>query len=526
MSPDPIVDNPSKLHTRPWPAHPVLYEINTWLWLEELSRSAGREVTLASLPASEWDALGGLGIDAVWLMGVWERSPTGRRIALENPGLLADFRRALPDFTPADVVGSPYCVRRYVADERLGGPAGLARARSELARRGLRLILDFVPNHVATDHPWAIEHPGHFVSGDREELRRDPASFHEVAGRVFACGRDPFFPAWSDVLQLNAFAPGYRQSARETLGEIAGQCDGVRCDMAMLLLSDVFARTWGARVGPPPATDYWPELIAEIRGRHPGFRFIAEAYWDLEWALQQQGFDFCYDKRLYDRLAHEVAEAVRAHLQADAAFQARLVRFIENHDEPRAAATFGPEQGRAAAVAFATLPGARLVHEGQLDGRRVRLPVFLSRRPAEAASRELAAFYRTLLGAIAAPAFRDGDWRLLEATGWPDNATFRQLVAWSWERGAERRVVVVNLSPASAQGRIRLPWPDLTGRRLRLEDAFTHTAYDRDGGEALDPGVFVDLPGWGFHLLELRIPPRRRRAGSFEAAPAVGPATR
>jgi Alpha amylase, catalytic domain len=483
----------------PWQRHPVLYEINTWVWLHELSEAAGRPLTLGTVPAAEWDGLAGLGVDAVWLMGVWERSPEGLRIALGNPALLADFRRALPDFTEIDVVGSPYCVRRYAVDERLGGPAGLAAARRALAERGLGVVLDFVPNHVAPDHPWVREHPDYFVRGTDADLQGDPASFQEAAGRVIGRGRDPFFPAWPDVLQLDAFAPGLRQAAAETLIDIGGQCDAVRCDMAMLLMNDIFAGTWGARVGPAPSSDYWPTVIAAVKRRHPDFRFIAEAYWDREWALQQQGFDFCYDKRLYDRLEGG-AESVRLHLQADPGYQERLVRFIENHDEPRAAATFTPEQARAVAVTFATLPGALLFHEGQLEGRRVRLPVFLGRRPREPGDPALAAFYRRLLRAIAAPALRDGTWRLLGRTGWPDNPTFQNLVAWCWEKGKERLLVVVNLSAVPSQARVRLPWPDLAGRPLRLVDAFTSEEYERDGGEMLELGLYVDLRPWGFHL--------------------------
>src|SRR5208283_3377721 len=191
-----------------------------------------------------------------------------------------------------------------------------------------------------------------------------------------------------------------------------GQCDGVRCDMAMLLLNEIFERTWGNRAGQQPAAEYWIDLISAIRKAHPDFLFMAEVYWDLEWELQQQGFDFCYDKRLYDRLEQDTAESVRLHLCADLAYQGKLVRFIENHDEPRAAATFSPAKERAAAVTVSTLTGARLFHEGQFEGRKVRLPVFLGRGPDEPTDESLQAFYGRLLAAINAPVFRDGQWRL------------------------------------------------------------------------------------------------------------------
>jgi glycosidase len=330
---------------RSWPWHPVIYELNSWEWLNDLSRKHRRALDFSTVPEEEWDAIAALGFDAVWFMGVWERSPAGIDISMRNEGLLKDFRRALPDFSREDNVGSPYCVRRYVVDGHLGGSKGLATARRQLSQRGLRLILDFVPNHVAPDHPWVAQHPEYFVQGSAGDATNDPASFIEVAGKVFACGRDPYFPAWPDVLQLNAFDQGLRQQVIETISEIAGQCDGIRCDMAMLLLNEIFERTWGNRAGSKPDKDYWRTVIPAIKSSHPAFKFIAEAYWDLEWELQQQGFDFCYDKKLYDRMEHGQAENVRQHLLADLPYQEGMVRFIENHDEPRAATAFPDGKG-------------------------------------------------------------------------------------------------------------------------------------------------------------------------------------
>jgi glycosidase len=140
-------------------AQPFIYELNTWVWLGELSRREGTAVDLGSVPEREWDAIAELGFDAVWLMGVWERSPAGIAIALANQPLVESFHGALPDFTADDVVGSPYCIRGYTVDTHLGGPAGLGAARAALAERGLGLVLDFVPNHVAPDHPWTETHP-------------------------------------------------------------------------------------------------------------------------------------------------------------------------------------------------------------------------------------------------------------------------------------------------------------------------------------------------------------------------------
>jgi len=488
---------------KPWPKYPVIYEINTWVWLQEMGKGKKSQVTLSTVTKTEWDAIASLNVDAVWFMGVWERSPAGIAVSMRNPGLLADFHHALPDFTVADNVGSPYCVRNYAVDPHLGGPEGLTIARKELAKRGVRLILDFVPNHVAPDHPWVSEHPEYFIQGDDDDAIREPAAFLAADGNVFACGRDPFFPAWPDVLQLNAFNSGLRQATVATLLDIADQCDGVRCDMSMLMLNEIFERTWGEKAGAKPDQDYWKSVIAAIKSKWPVFRFMAEAYWDLEWELLQQGFDFCYDKKLYDRIEHGPAENVRLHLCADSAYQDGMIRFIENHDEPRAAATFPDEKARSAAVAILTLPGARLLHEGQFEGRRVRLPVFLARRPVELTDHELASFYKKLLQATGGDIFRCGDWHLCERSGWPDNQSCQNILTWCWIKDDNRCLIVLNLSGAPAQALVRVPWDDLRERNWWLDDCLSGEIIERNGFDMRDAGMYIDLGPWEYHFFRL-----------------------
>jgi glycosidase len=486
------------------PKYPLIYEINTWVWLSSLREKFGADINLGSIPASVWDSIAEYGFDAVWLMGVWERSPFGISIASRSRNMVDQFRKALPDFVSSDIVGSPYCVRRYVVDNHLGGPKGLAIARNELAVRGIRLILDFVPNHVAADHPWVEEHPDYFIAASSRDSARDPSSYIKAGSNIFACGRDPSFPVWPDVLQLNAFCEGVRKAAVETLNEIARQCDGVRCDMAMLMLNDTFEYTWGSRAGKRPQTDYWFDVIPGVRDQHPSFVFIAEAYWDREWELQQQGFDFCYDKRLYDRLKDVNAKSIRLHLGADLDYQNRLLRFIENHDESRAAAVFDPAKERAAALALTTLPGAKLFQEGQFEGRKVKLPVFLGRQPREAVDRGLQAFYKQLLGRSGSSIFRDGDWVMCKCSGWPDNPSWQNFLAWTWQTRGERCMIVLNFSSNASQGRIQLPWNNLKGQTWRLADTFSDVSYERAGDELVNPGLYVDLGPWAYNCFSLR----------------------
>jgi hypothetical protein len=490
-----------RLETLQHRRHPHLYEINAWVWLEELSKNHGREIRLASVPDAEWDRLAAHGFDFVWLMGVWERSVAGRQMARTDLELFPHFDAALPGWQLENVVGSGYSVKAYRPDPRMGTWEELDAVRAKLRERGMGLILDFVTNHTGRDHHWVSEHPEFYIQGALADFRRDPHTFflveHAKQGPLFlACGRDPFFPAWRDTAQLNYFHQGARRAVIEELKSIAEHCDGVRCDMAMLVLNDVFESTWRLVLAhdPAPAEEFWPQAVAAL----PGFIWIAEVYWDLEWRMQKLGFQFTYDKRLMDRLHGAPPREVRDHLRADIAYQHRSVRFLENHDEPRSAAVFGKERLPAVAALVAMLPGMRFYHHGQFDGRTIRPPVHLGAAADEAPDAELRALYDALLRASDEDTCHDGEWRLLEAQGAGD-ATQENLVAYEWRSGAARAVVVVNLSGEISQGSIHLEGIE-AGRSYDLHDQLHDVHYNREGHELLDHGLYIRLGAFQAHI--------------------------
>lgn len=452
-----------------------------------------------------WIAWRNRGFEWIWLLSVWQTGAAAQAISRAHVGWRREFEATLPDLEEADIGGSGFAIQGYTVHRDLGGAEALARLRKRLEMRSLKLMLDFVPNHMAPDHPWIDEHPEYFVAGSEADLLHSPQNYCRLqtrnGPRVFAHGRDPYFDGWPDTLQLDYGNPQLRQAMIGELEHIAGQCDGVRCDMAMLVLPEVFERTWGIHAEP-----FWPVTIETVRRRHPDFRFMAEVYWDMEWTMQQQGFDYTYDKRLYDRLREGHAPAVREHLRAGLDYQDRMARFLENHDEPRAAATFSAEKHAAAAVITYLAPGLRFFHQGQFEGYRKHISPHLVRAPQESVDQGLQRFYDRLLAVLRLPVVRDGRWQLLECLpACEGDWTWECFVAFALQNTTgERLLVVVNYAPNHSQCYVKLPFGDLENTQWHLENLIGDAVYQRDGDELQERGLYLDEPPWHAQVFAMK----------------------
>jgi glycosidase len=277
--------------------YPSLCQINTRVWFNQLSHKIGRPATLDDISDTDIRTIANLGFDWVYLLSVWQTGEAGRKVSRANPQWLPEYRELLPDLQEEDICGSGFAITSYSLSSKLGEPEALSRLRDRLHRHGLKLMLDFVPNHTALDHPWAQEHPEYYVSGAEDQLVQQPQNYIKVDSlqglTILAYGRDPYFDGWPDTLQLNYGNPALQIAMSEELLKISQWCDGLRCDMAMLVLPEIFHRTWGITTEP-----FWDKAIQKVRELYPDFIFMAEVYWDLEWTLQQHGFDYTYDKRL------------------------------------------------------------------------------------------------------------------------------------------------------------------------------------------------------------------------------------
>jgi hypothetical protein len=464
-------------------AHPILYQLNTRVYLTELSTKLSRNATLEDIPDAFIEQLAIRGVEILWLLSVWTTGPRSQQESRRNPDWLHEFSRVLGDLQADDIGGSGFAIADYQVAEHLGGPEALASFRKRLAKHGMRLMLDFVPNHVGLDHAWAVSYPEYIVQGTEVLLAEQPQNYvrDSLTGRIFAHGRDPYFAGWSDTLQLDYSNSDLQEQMHKTLLNIARECDAVRCDMAMLLTPRVFKRTWGRSI-----QSFWGPAIHRVKTQYPGFVFMAEVYWDMEWELQEEGFDYCYDKRLYDRLRDRDYLGVRNHLRADLAYQSKLARFMENHDEPRAASTFRYAQHLPAALVSYLSPGLKFFHHGQWEGAKIKVSPHLIRGPHEEPDTQIQHWYRKLTDMLKDPIFHQGDWELLEVQrAWADNWSSDCLIAWLWKEKSSNtslpgRVVlcIANMADHDAQGRIEIPeWlRSCSGHKWR--NLWTETPFD------------------------------------------------
>lgn len=485
-----------------------MLEANTRIWIKRF----GQNTRLNNIPDEYIEKLYAQGIEIFWLMGVWKTSKSLAEKCCFGSETVAEYMKALEDWKKADVIGSPFAIDDYILNPELGEEGDLLTLKEKLNKKGIRLFLDFIPNHFGADSSLISLHPEIFLQTDQESFIKDPYTFYEYKNGksiYIAHGRDPFFPPWEDTAQLNFFEEKTRDLLIEKLEYISTIADGVRCDMAMLPLNNVFQNTWSGALSKSgykkPSVEFWQTAIKKIRQKKSDFIFLAEAYWGLERELQKLGFDYTYDKTLTDKLVNRDIPGITAHLNSDQEFQLKSVRFIENHDEARAAKILGISKSLAAAVVISTIQGVRFYYDGQFEGKKIKLPVQLGREPMEKKSREISEFYNNLLQITNNKIFKYGNWQLLFPVAVdPGDSTNENILAWMWNLNKESRIVVINYSDIISRCRIKLE--TLTKeRRIRFEDLLTSKYYQRSTDEVKNPGLFIELKEYQSHIFSVSL---------------------
>ena len=490
-----------------------LLELNTRQWLNTFQQTISPNFKLIDIPIKVWKEFFESGFDYLWLMGIWETDPPDDQIFAKK-NLSEEFNTVLPNWQSKDYVSSPYSIKDYTINSTLGETKELLEIKHTLNDCGLKLILDFVPNHFGRTTPLLKQNPQYFIYSSQKP-EENALLYENIDDKWFFHGKDPYFDPWIDTFQLNYYESATRKLMADILLRIAQFCDGVRCDMAMLILTDIIEKTWGWYLDKhgylQPETEFWKEAISKVKEHFPAFIFIAEAYWDLEWTLQQLGFDYTYDKRLYDRLRNSTVDEICSHLLADLTYQSKLVRFIENHDEPRAVVIFGKEKSLAAASIIGTLPGMRMYHLGQLDGNKIKYSLFLNRSQNESMDNTVQLYYKKLLAFSSHQEVQEGSWQLLDRYPVSDSdISWKNILSWIWKLNVNDKMslVVVNYSSDTSQARIKINISDLTGKQdfLILIDEANNMTYKRDIKELVELGLYVKLASYQVHLFKISFP--------------------
>jgi len=474
-----------------------MYEISTRPWLYNLTLKYSKPITtLSAIPIAEFQAIAALGFDMVWMMGVWSLGKYGLNYDRTNPGLLQSYAQTLPGYTTDDIIGSPYAVTNYTCNPQLGSDADIAALRQLLASVGLKLMLDYVPNHTAVDCAWTTTEVNYYVRANGTGPY-DPSRY---LSNGIAYGWAGWGDSWQDTAQINIWNPQTRIARTNELLHVASLADAIRCDMAFLLLNDQFEQIWSTQLAywnfSRPTTEWWADAIATVKSKYPGTIFLAEVYSPYEPALQSNGFDYTYDKTLHDKLGSGDLNAVRGWITGNSAyFASHSAHFIDNHDEPRGASYFGSWwRSDAAALLTYTLPGMRFFYMGDFEGYVNKLDVHLRREASEPTVAQAYSFYQTFLSIINAPVFKLGQWQYMNVQG---NNT--PLIAFHWSYNNDRRLCVINFSnQQQGWGTIVLPdaQPVNGNDTIPITDLLSGTVYERSASELRTTGLNVGVNSW------------------------------
>lgn len=469
---------------------------------------------ILDLPFNFFEELKDLGVEILWLTGTFERSEESQKISVTMKELYKSYFESLPDWKEDDIIGSPYAIKTYKISKEFGGTKTFLEFKKKLNKLKFKVILDFVPNHFAIDSPFLIKYPELFVRAHEELFNKNPYNYfyRELNGRkfIFAHGRDPYFPPWKDTVQLDYRSKVVHEFMMNELMNLTKICDGVRCDMAMLLLSDIFTNNWSEHILPedvvPAGKEFWSSAIQKVKKKNSDFILVAEAYWNRENDLAQLGFDYVYDKILYELIIQGNVPLLNEYIKQNFKYKKNKFLFIENHDEQRSAATFPPEKLKAAATLIYTLPASKLIYEGQLEGRKYRHAIQLKRIFDESINYNLLNFYKLLLKDLKKSSIKNGYFKFLTPQpAWENNPAYKNFIIYLYENDDhEKDLIVINLSPYQSQCKVKIDCLDLINKQFLIKDRLSDEKYYRDGNEMFYNGLYLILKPYQSQIFEFR----------------------
>ena len=485
-----------------WMPRVVLLAKSTYVWLDQLSRQYGRDIsTLDGIPDEELDRLSTAGITGLWLIGLWQRSPASQRIKQLRGNV--------------DAVASAYSLDDYRIADDLGGEEAYGNLRGRAWSRGIRLASDMVPNHMGIDSRWLIEHPDWFIS-----LPEPPYPSYSFGGpdlssdervgifledhyydssdaavvfrrldrwtgenRYVYHGNDGTSFPWNDTAQLDYLKAEVREAVIRTVLDVARRFPIIRFDAAMVLAKKHVQRLWYPEPGaggaipsraehalPKAAFDaampreFWRDVVDRVAAEVPDTLLLAEAFWLLEgYFVRTLGMHRVYNSAFMHMLRDEdnagYRRVMKETLEFDTEILKRYVNFMSNPDEATAVEQFGKgDKYFGVATLLATLPGLPMLGHGQIEGfgekygmefRRATLDERPDHWLVERHEREIFPLLHRR-GAFAGAA----DFVLYDFTR-ADGSVDENVFAYSNGSGPDRSLVVYHNRFASTSGRVR-----------------------------------------------------------------------
>lgn len=320
---------------------------------------------LREFPIEFLDYLQSLGFSHLWLMGTWQLPTDSRQLNFSFQNF--------PNVSRDKLISSVFAIDSYNIDQNLGSLDDYLFVKQEANKRGIKIILDFIPNHFGIFSSFTQTNPEIFLKIKNE----------------FQSGRDPNYPAWLDTAQLDYSKQITRDFMAKQLLNISKICDGVRVDMAMLLLNSVFEKTWSFKI--ENQKEFWSESLSALKKFKTDFVTIAECYWDLEPRLIELGFDYVYYKPFLDQLVSN--QSLNSKTEGINQINQKLVCFLENHDEKRSASIWQGEALKNKINLLVQAKGIGLYYHGQLEGNLIRTPIQLIQTPLEEINRVIKNYY-------------------------------------------------------------------------------------------------------------------------------------
>ncbi|EAY12492.1 Alpha amylase, catalytic domain containing protein [Trichomonas vaginalis G3] len=476
-----------------------LLEITTRPYLYGLSKKIGKQVkTFKDIPESEFKSWKDKGFQWIWFMGVWQVGEFGPHHDRTDPGLKEAFNHHLPGWTDEDVIGSPYSITEYKLNKELGTEADLKWLRQKLHSYGMKLMVDFVPNHSACDAPEIKTKPNFYIRCPQGE-NPDKSKYLEN-GIAFGCGM--WCSPWTDVAQYNYADLKFRKHQITVLKYIASVADGCRCDMAHLIINDEFCNYWQKELVSwgyaKPSTEFWEEAISAVKKQYPDFKFMAESYGDVLGKLHHYGFDWAYDKDPLDKLyAHDMDGYQHYIANHSAEFFSKTAHFTENHDEPRTVEKFWDWHPAAmcAAATLLTLPGVRFFFQDQWLGYKNRIAVHLRRAVDEEPKPHIVEFYNVLFEVLKKDALQNGKFQQLWVNG---SST---IPCWKWSTDKQNIIIAANFGENKTGGYCVIN--DFPGNgEVEIKELFSGEIYKRNAEEIRSSGLIIVLEQYQVQIFE------------------------